>query len=36
VALGALQRFARQIREEGTLTALSTAVPYAEVQKLLG
>jgi 2-methylisocitrate lyase-like PEP mutase family enzyme len=35
VALGALQRFARQIRDEGTLTPLSTAVPYAEVQKLL-
>jgi 2-methylisocitrate lyase-like PEP mutase family enzyme len=35
VSLGALQRFARQIRDEGTLTPLSTAVPYAEVQKLL-
>jgi 2-methylisocitrate lyase-like PEP mutase family enzyme len=35
VALGALQRFARQIRAEGTLTPLSTAVPYAEVQQLL-
>lgn len=36
VVLGALQRFARQIRDEGTLTSLATeAVPYAEVQKLL-
>jgi 2-methylisocitrate lyase-like PEP mutase family enzyme len=35
VALGALQRFARQLRDEGTLTPLETAVPYAEVQKLL-
>jgi 2-methylisocitrate lyase-like PEP mutase family enzyme len=35
VALGALQRFARQIRDEGTLTPLSTAVPYPEVQRLL-
>jgi 2-methylisocitrate lyase-like PEP mutase family enzyme len=36
VALGALQRFARQIRDEGTLTPLATdAVPYAEVQRLL-
>lgn len=36
VALGALRRFARQIRDEGTLTPLATeAVPYAEVQKLL-
>jgi 2-methylisocitrate lyase-like PEP mutase family enzyme len=35
VALGALQRFARQIRDEGTLTPLSTAVSYADVQKLL-
>jgi hypothetical protein len=34
--LGALQRFARRIRDEGTLTPLATdAVPYAEVQKLL-
>ena len=36
VALGTLQRFARRIRDEGTLTPLATdAVPYAEVQKLL-
>ena len=36
VAVGALQRFARQIRDEGTLTPLATeAVSYAEVQKLL-
>ena len=35
VSLGALQRFARQIRDQGTVTPLSTAVPYAEVQKLL-
>jgi 2-methylisocitrate lyase-like PEP mutase family enzyme len=36
VTLGALQRFARRIRDEGTLTPLATeAVPYAEVQKLL-
>jgi len=36
VTLGALQRFARRIRDEGTLTPLETeAVPYAEVQKLL-
>ncbi len=36
VALGALQRFARQIRDEGTLTPLATdAVSYAEVQRLL-
>jgi 2-methylisocitrate lyase-like PEP mutase family enzyme len=36
VTLGALQRFARRIRNEGTLTQLATdAVPYAEVQKLL-
>jgi 2-methylisocitrate lyase-like PEP mutase family enzyme len=36
VTLGALQRFVRRIRNEGTLTALETeAVPYAEVQKLL-
>jgi 2-methylisocitrate lyase-like PEP mutase family enzyme len=36
VVLGTLQRFARRIRDEGTLTQLATdAVPYAEVQKLL-
>ena len=36
VTLGALQRFARRIRDEGTLTPLaSDAVSYAEVQKLL-
>ncbi len=36
VALGALRRFARQIRNEGTLTPLATdAIPYAEIQKLL-
>ncbi|MGA2715881.1 MAG: isocitrate lyase/phosphoenolpyruvate mutase family protein [Bryobacteraceae bacterium] len=36
VALGALQRFARQIRDEGTLTPLATeAVSYADVQRLL-
>jgi len=36
VTLGALQRFARRIRDEGTLTPLATeAVPYAEIQKLL-
>jgi 2-methylisocitrate lyase-like PEP mutase family enzyme len=36
VTLGTLQRFARRIRDEGTLTQLaSDAVPYAEVQSLL-
>lgn len=36
VALGALQRFTRQLRTDGAFTALATdAVPYAEVQKLL-
>jgi 2-methylisocitrate lyase-like PEP mutase family enzyme len=36
VTLGTLRRFARQIRDEGTLTPLETeAVSYAEVQKLL-
>jgi len=36
VALGALRRFAREIRDQGTLTPLATeAVQYAEVQKLL-
>jgi 2-methylisocitrate lyase-like PEP mutase family enzyme len=36
VVLGALRRFARRIRDEGTLTPLATdAIPYAEVQKLL-
>jgi 2-methylisocitrate lyase-like PEP mutase family enzyme len=36
VALGALQRLARRIRDEGTLTTLATdAVPYAEIQSLL-
>lgn len=36
VALDALRRFARQIRDEGTLTPLAThAVSYQEVQKLL-
>ncbi len=35
VALAAHQQFVRQIRDEGTLTPLATAVPYAEVQKLL-
>jgi len=35
VALGATRRFVRQVRDEGTMTALSDAVPYAEIQKLL-
>jgi len=36
IALGAAQRFARHLRDQGTLTALATdAVPYAEVQRLL-
>jgi 2-methylisocitrate lyase-like PEP mutase family enzyme len=36
ITLGTLQRFARRIRDEGTLTQLATdAVPYAEVQRLL-
>jgi 2-methylisocitrate lyase-like PEP mutase family enzyme len=36
VALGALQRFVRQLRTEGMFTALQTeAVPFPEVQKLL-
>jgi 2-methylisocitrate lyase-like PEP mutase family enzyme len=36
VTLGALQRFVRQIRDEGTLTSLATdAISYADVQKLL-
>lgn len=36
VALGALRRFVRQIRDEGTLTPLATeAVSYQEVQQLL-
>jgi 2-methylisocitrate lyase-like PEP mutase family enzyme len=36
VTLGKLQRFARRIRDEGTLTPLATeAIPYAEIQKLL-
>jgi 2-methylisocitrate lyase-like PEP mutase family enzyme len=36
VALGALQRFARQLRTDGMFTPLATeAVSYAEVQKLL-
>jgi 2-methylisocitrate lyase-like PEP mutase family enzyme len=36
VVLGTLQRFARRLRDEGTLTPLATdAVSYAEVQKLL-
>jgi 2-methylisocitrate lyase-like PEP mutase family enzyme len=36
VTLGALQRFVRWIRDEGTLTPLATdAVSYAEIQKLL-
>jgi 2-methylisocitrate lyase-like PEP mutase family enzyme len=36
VTLGALQRFVRRIRDEGTLTPLATdAVSYAEVQRLL-
>lgn len=36
VALGALRRFVRQMRDDGTLTPLATeAVPYAEVQALL-
>jgi 2-methylisocitrate lyase-like PEP mutase family enzyme len=36
VILGTLQRFARRIRDEGTLTQLATeALPYAEVQSLL-
>jgi 2-methylisocitrate lyase-like PEP mutase family enzyme len=36
VSLGALQRFARHLRDEGTFEALATeAVPYADVQKIL-
>ena len=36
VTLGALQRFVRRIRDEGTLTPLATdAVSYADVQRLL-
>jgi 2-methylisocitrate lyase-like PEP mutase family enzyme len=36
VSLGALQRFARQLRDEGTLTPLATeAISYAELQALL-
>jgi 2-methylisocitrate lyase-like PEP mutase family enzyme len=36
VALGALRRIARDIRDNGTFKALETeAVPYADVQKLL-
>jgi 2-methylisocitrate lyase-like PEP mutase family enzyme len=36
VALGALQKFAREMRDQGTFTALATAaIPYPEVQKLL-
>jgi len=36
VALGALRRFARQVRDEGTLTPLATeAISYAEVHNLL-
>lgn len=36
VVLGALQRFARKLRDEGSLTPLATdAMPYAEVQKIL-
>ena len=36
VTLGALRRFVRQLRDEGSLAALaSEAMPYAEVQKLL-
>jgi 2-methylisocitrate lyase-like PEP mutase family enzyme len=36
VTLGALRRFVRRIRDEGTLTPLATeAIPYAEVQQLL-
>jgi 2-methylisocitrate lyase-like PEP mutase family enzyme len=36
VTLGSLQRFVRQIRDEGKLTALATdAVSYADVQTLL-
>jgi 2-methylisocitrate lyase-like PEP mutase family enzyme len=36
VTLGSLQRFARRIRDEGTLTPLATeAVSYVEIQKLL-
>ncbi len=36
VTLGALQRFVRRLRDEGTLTPLATdAISYAEVQKLL-
>ena len=36
VALGALRRFVRQMRDEGTMTPLATeAVPYPEVQKLM-
>ena len=36
VVLGALRRFVRHLRDEGTLAALaSDAVPYAEVQKRL-
>ena len=36
LALGALQRFVRKLRENGSFEPLATeAVPYAEVQKLL-
>ena len=36
VTLGALQRFVRRIRDEGTLTPLATdALSYADVQRLL-
>lgn len=36
VMLGALQRFVRRLRDEGTLTPLATdAISYADVQKLL-
>ena len=36
VSMGALQRFARKLRDEGSFEPLATeAVPYAEVQKLL-
>lgn len=36
VALGALRRFVRHMRDDGTMTALATeAVPYQDVQKLM-
>ncbi|HEY3824754.1 MAG TPA: isocitrate lyase/phosphoenolpyruvate mutase family protein [Bryobacteraceae bacterium] len=36
ITLGTLQRFARHLRDEGTLTALATdAISYADVQRLM-